>query len=230
MPLLPIGKIYFFFFSFFSKLAGECTYACTSSNLRLNFWLLTANNYLQYPAIFILGKKYCKQWMDGSGGQGSIAWCIVVLCLSSQWALTLVMYVLLGNYRVWELLPVTQEVSAHAGWHLAPLLCSTAKPAQVTMLAIPFPFQNCFFLFASWWVALLCNKPTNLLCGCVSHLPSGTAGLWPPPAGSGNAACGWPGCTGCRMGAGMLTCFRVLAGEGAMQNIQQVGSVLVSWV
>lgn len=117
--------------------------------------------------------------MDGSGGQGSIAWYIVVLCLSSQWALTLVMYVLLGNYRVWELLPVTQEVSAHAGWHLAPLLCSTAKPAQVTMLAIPFPFQNCFFLFASWWVALLCNKPTNLLCRCVSHLPSGTAGLWP---------------------------------------------------
>lgn len=88
------------FFSLFSELAGECTYACTCSNLRLNFWLLTANNYLQYTAAFILGKKYCKQWMYGSGGQGSIAWYIVVLCLSSRWALTLVMYVLLGNYGV----------------------------------------------------------------------------------------------------------------------------------
>lgn len=134
----PQGKSTMFF-SLFSELAGECTYACTCSNLRLNFWLLTANNYLQYTAAFILGKKYCKQWMYGSGGQGSIAWYIVVLCLSSRWALTLVMYVLLGNYGC-RMLPVTQEVSAHAGWLLAPLLCSTAKPAQVTMLAIPFPF------------------------------------------------------------------------------------------
>lgn len=53
--------------------------------------------------------------MYGSGGQGSIARYIVVLCLSSQWALTLVMYVLLGNYGVRKLLPVTQDGSAHAG-------------------------------------------------------------------------------------------------------------------
>lgn len=160
-------NLLFFFFSLFSKLAGECTYACTSSNLRLNFWLLTADNYLQYPAIFILGKKYCKQWMDGSGGQGSIAWCIVVLCFSSQWALTLVMYVLLGNYRVWELLPVTrryQHMQADT-WHLS----FAAQPSlhRWPCLLFLFLFKIAFFyLLHGGWLCCVTNQPTFYVAVC----------------------------------------------------------------
>lgn len=145
--------------------------------------------------------------MDGSGGQGSIAWYIVVLCFSSQWALTLVMYVLLGNYRVWELLPVTrryQHMQADT-WHLS----FAAQPSlhRWPCLLFLFLFKIAFFyLLHGGWLCCVTNQPTFYVAVC----PICQVALQDcdPPAGSGNAACGWPGCTGCRMGAGLLGCLQ----------------------
>lgn len=105
--------------------------------------------------------------MDGSGGQGSIVWYIVVLCLSSQWALTLVMYVLLGNYRVWELLPVTRRYRHMQAdtWHLS----SAAQPSlhRWPCLLFLFLFKIAFFyLLHGGWLCCVTNQPTFYVAVC----------------------------------------------------------------
>lgn len=164
----PQGKSTMFF-SLFSELAGECTYACTCSNLRLNFWLLTANNYLQYTAAFILGKKYCKQWMYGSGGQGSIAWYIVVLCLSSRWALSLVMYVLLGNYGVRDAACDPGGISTcRLTSGTSPLQHSQACTGDHACYSFSFLKLLFFYLLHGGWLCCVTNQPTFYVAVCPS--------------------------------------------------------------